>query len=121
MLGVSRGFRNHEKKERKSCALGRELRKKRSLQASLPYTTILSHSHDRGPCCLSICVSQEALQTLEMPRFTRRYPAILDTLIRQMLTLVEVSRVQGGVQGSGFRAWVDAGGFRARCRVRRRV
>ncbi|GAX75202.1 hypothetical protein CEUSTIGMA_g2646.t1 [Chlamydomonas eustigma] len=31
----------------------------------------------------------DALRNLEMPRFTRRYPAILDTLIKQMLNLVE--------------------------------
>ncbi|GLI68508.1 hypothetical protein VaNZ11_012952 [Volvox africanus] len=29
----------------------------------------------------------EALRNLEMPRFTRRYPAVLDTLIKQMLSL----------------------------------
>ena len=34
--------------------------------------------------------SQEALQNLEMPRFARRYPAILNTLMRQMLGLVQV-------------------------------
>jgi hypothetical protein len=33
-------------------------------------------------------VLQEALKELEMPRFTRRYPAVLDTLMRQMLQLV---------------------------------
>jgi hypothetical protein len=32
-----------------------------------------------------------ALQQLEMARFTRRYPAVLDTLMRQMLALVFVS------------------------------
>ena len=42
---------------------------------------------------------QDALRTLEMPRFTRRYPAILNTLIKQMLTLVEV-------------IWGEAGGGR---------
>ncbi|KAG1654685.1 hypothetical protein FOA52_008546 [Chlamydomonas sp. UWO 241] len=31
----------------------------------------------------------KALQDLEMPRFTRRYPAILNTLLKQMLALVE--------------------------------
>ncbi|GFH09895.1 uncharacterized protein HaLaN_05120, partial [Haematococcus lacustris] len=31
-----------------------------------------------------------ALMNLEMPRFTRRYPAVLDTLIKQMLDLVQV-------------------------------
>jgi len=31
----------------------------------------------------------DALRNLEMPRFTRRYPAILNTLIKQMLTLVQ--------------------------------
>lgn len=30
---------------------------------------------------------QDALRNMEMPRFTRRYPAILDTLIKQMLGL----------------------------------
>ncbi|GIL90546.1 hypothetical protein Vretifemale_18190 [Volvox reticuliferus] len=29
----------------------------------------------------------DALRNLEMPRFTRRYPAVLDTLIKQMLSL----------------------------------
>ncbi|MEW5311330.1 MAG: hypothetical protein WDW38_003056 [Sanguina aurantia] len=31
----------------------------------------------------------DALRTLEMPRFTRRYPAVLNTLMKQMLTLVQ--------------------------------
>jgi len=36
------------------------------------------------------CTEQEALQNLEMPRFARRYPAILNTLMKQMLGLVQV-------------------------------
>jgi hypothetical protein len=35
--------------------------------------------------------SQDALRNLEMPRFTRRYPAVLNTLMKQMLLLVHVS------------------------------
>lgn len=35
-------------------------------------------------------VIQEALRNLEMPRFARRYPAILNTLIKQMMGLVAV-------------------------------
>mmetsp|Transcript_2638 Transcript_2638/g.4491 ORF Transcript_2638/g.4491 Transcript_2638/m.4491 type:complete len:677 (+) Transcript_2638:36-2066(+) len=31
----------------------------------------------------------DALRNLEMPRFTRRYPAVLNTLMRQMLVLVQ--------------------------------
>lgn len=34
---------------------------------------------------------QDALRALEMPRFTRRYPAILETLMKQMLNMVHVS------------------------------
>eukprot|EP00882_Tetradesmus_deserticola_P023420 GHRQ01025486.1.p1 GENE.GHRQ01025486.1~~GHRQ01025486.1.p1 ORF type:complete len:224 (+),score=73.80 GHRQ01025486.1:304-975(+) len=30
----------------------------------------------------------EALRTLEMPRFTRRYPVVLETLMKQMLAMV---------------------------------
>ena len=33
---------------------------------------------------------QDMLRSLEMPRFTRRYPVVLDTLMRQMLVLVKV-------------------------------
>lgn len=36
---------------------------------------------------------QDALRALEMPRFTRRYPAILETLMKQMLNMVHVSDV----------------------------
>lgn len=32
-----------------------------------------------------------ALDKLNMPRFTRRYPKLLDTLLRQMMQLVHVS------------------------------
>lgn len=31
-----------------------------------------------------------ALNRMEMPRFTRRYPQLLDPLLKQMLTLVHV-------------------------------
>ncbi len=40
------------------------------------------------PWCVRV---QDALKSLEMPRFTRRYPAILDTLMKQMLGLAFVS------------------------------
>jgi hypothetical protein len=33
---------------------------------------------------------QETLLNLEMPRFARRYPAVLNTLINQMLGLAQV-------------------------------
>lgn len=44
------------------------------------------------------CPCQSALNSLEMARFTRRYPAVLDTLMRQMLALVHVgcARPAGG-------------------------
>jgi hypothetical protein len=41
--------------------------------------------------CVCVGVLQDALRNLEMPRFTRRYPAVLNTLIKQMLLLVHVS------------------------------
>jgi hypothetical protein len=41
--------------------------------------------------------SQDALSSLEMARFTRRYPAVLETLMRQMLSLVKVEWGGGGV------------------------
>lgn len=34
---------------------------------------------------------QDALMNLEMPRFTRRYPVVLETLMKQMLQMVYVS------------------------------
>jgi hypothetical protein len=34
---------------------------------------------------------QDALRALEMPRFTRRYPVVLETLMKQMLSMVHVS------------------------------
>eukprot|EP00879_Flechtneria_rotunda_P026157 GHRR01027867.1.p1 GENE.GHRR01027867.1~~GHRR01027867.1.p1 ORF type:complete len:101 (+),score=24.62 GHRR01027867.1:586-888(+) len=34
---------------------------------------------------------QHALRNLEMARFTRRYPVVLETLMKQMLSLVHVS------------------------------
>ncbi len=40
--------------------------------------------------CAFALATQDALRNLEMPRFTRRYPAILNTLIKQMLLLVQV-------------------------------
>jgi hypothetical protein len=40
--------------------------------------------------------AQDALRALEMPRFTRRYPAILETLMKQMLNMVHVSDTAGG-------------------------
>jgi hypothetical protein len=40
-----------------------------------------THTHTR----------QDALRNLEMPRFTRRYPAVLETLMKQMLAMVHVS------------------------------
>lgn len=36
---------------------------------------------------------QDALRELEMPRFTRRYPALLNSLVAQMVELV---KVEGG-------------------------
>ncbi len=37
---------------------------------------------------------------MEMPRFTRRYPAILDTLIKQMLNLAQVrTKGKGACEG----------------------
>jgi hypothetical protein len=35
---------------------------------------------------------QDALRSLEMPRFTRRYPVVLETLMKQMLNMVYVSQ-----------------------------
>ncbi len=46
--------------------------------------------HSLHASCMHRWALQEALQNLEMPRFTRRYPAILDTLMKQMLGLVQV-------------------------------
>jgi hypothetical protein len=37
------------------------------------------------------CTVQDALRALEMPRFTRRYPVVLETLMKQMLAMVHVS------------------------------
>jgi hypothetical protein len=40
----------------------------------------------------TVCASvQDALRALEMPRFTRRYPVVLETLMKQMLAMVHVS------------------------------
>jgi hypothetical protein len=43
---------------------------------------------------------QDALRQLEMARFTRRYPAVLDTLLKQMLGMVAVSGGGGGGRGT---------------------
>jgi hypothetical protein len=37
------------------------------------------------------------LKRLEMPRFTRRHPQLLRSLMRQFLQLVEVRRTQGAL------------------------
>lgn len=39
-------------------------------------------------------VLQDALRSLEMARFTRRYPVVLETLMKQMLAMVHVSGLQ---------------------------
>jgi hypothetical protein len=39
---------------------------------------------------------QDALRALEMPRFTRRYPVVLETLMKQMLSMVHVSTSAAG-------------------------
>lgn len=37
---------------------------------------------------------QDALRSLEMARFTRRYPVVLETLMKQMLAMVHVRKQQ---------------------------
>lgn len=42
------------------------------------------------PCTLDLGPSWQALDRLEMARFTRRYPQLLDPLLKQMLGMVAV-------------------------------
>jgi hypothetical protein len=46
--------------------------------------------HTLTHMCVCLVSLQDALRSLEMPRFTRRYPALLETLMKQMLELVKV-------------------------------
>ena len=58
-----------------------------------PLTDVPTLSYTPPPLLLPRCHAQDALRTLEMPRFTRRYPAVLETLMKQMLNMVHVSGV----------------------------
>jgi hypothetical protein len=60
------------------------------------------------------CTLQDALRALEMPRFTRRYPAILETLMKQMLNMVHVSSMCCGHMSHVSRHQ-DRGYIRACC------
>jgi hypothetical protein len=45
-------------------------------------------------CNLNAALLQKALSSLEMPRFTRRYPKLADSVLRQMLTFTHEFEAQ---------------------------